>query len=108
MRPTARARRVAMPTGLAALALLLAAAPAAADPNRGGDLYRRHCAVCHGPNGKPVLPNAPDFTQPTALMKPNLVLLGTVRSGRGAMPAFEGRLRDAEILDVVAYLRTLR
>ena len=31
----------------------------------------------------------------------------TIRTGKGAMPGFFGVLREREILDVVAYLRTL-
>jgi len=90
------------------LAGLLAFNAQAGDVLRGADLYRRHCAVCHGNNGQPVLPTAPDFTKPMALLKPDLTLLASVRQGRGAMPAYQGVLRDREILDIVAHLRTLR
>ena len=61
-----------------------------------------------GPGGRPVLPGAPDFSRPTALLKSDVALLATVRDGRGAMPAYQGQLRDREILDIVGYLRTLR
>ena len=92
-----------------ALALGAAAAPAwSGDVGQGADLYRRHCASCHGSGGRPVLPGAPDFTRPTALLKSDPALLRTIRDGRNAMPAFQGLLRDREILDVVAHLRTLR
>lgn len=80
----------------------------AADISRGAELYGRHCAMCHGPGGRPALPGAPDFTRPTALLKPDTVLLAAVRTGRGAMPGYQGQLRDREILDIVGYLRTLR
>jgi cytochrome c6 len=95
------------------LALLCAAtafatSAAAGDVLAGAELYRRHCASCHGPDGRPVLPVAPDFSRATALLKPDLTLLATVRSGRGAMPAYAGQLRDREILDIVAHLRTLK
>lgn len=80
----------------------------AGDPLAGADLYRRHCAACHGTAGRPVLPTAPDFSRPTALLKPDLTLLNAIRAGRGAMPAYEGQLRDRQILDIVAHLRTLR
>jgi cytochrome c6 len=93
------------------LAWLLAAASAtawSANALNGADLYRQHCSACHGVSGRPVLPTAPDFTQHTTLLKPDLALLASIRRGRGAMPAYEGVLRDAEILDVVAHLRTLR
>lgn len=91
-------------------ALVLGAAPAAqsADVLQGADLYRRHCAACHGGDGRPVMPTAPDFSRPGALLKGDPVLLGAIRAGRGAMPAYQGLLRDREILDIVAHLRTLR
>ena len=54
------------------------------------------------------MPGAPDFSRPTSLLKPDLTLLGAVRSGRGAMPAYQGLLRDRDILDIVAHLRTFR
>lgn len=98
-----------MKTVLATLLVAAAAVPAAAaDIQHGGDLYRVHCAHCHGQNGRPLLPAAPDLSRPTALLKPDLVLLATIRGGRGAMPAYEGQLRDREILDIVAFVRTLR
>lgn len=104
--PLRAARRIA---GGALAGCWLAALPAAAaDPQQGALRYRMHCAPCHGDNGRPVMPMAPDFTRPTALLKPDLALLEAIRSGRGAMPAYAGILRDREILDVVAHLRTLR
>lgn len=97
----------------AALGLLIAALAAwpaaqAADTAKGAELYRLHCAGCHGGDGRPVMPMAPDFSRPTTLLKPDLTLLAAIRAGRGAMPAYQGLLRDREILDVVAYLRTFR
>ena len=95
----------------AALAVLLALlqSPAlAADPLRGAELYRSHCSGCHGVGGRPVLPGAPDFSRPTALLKPDPALLETIRTGRGGMPAYAGTLRDREILDLISHLRTLR
>jgi cytochrome c6 len=80
----------------------------AADVIKGADLYKQHCAGCHGGDGRPVMPTAPDFSRPTALLKPDLALLGAIRDGKGAMPAYQGLLRDRDILDIVAHLRTLR
>ncbi|HRD96169.1 MAG TPA: cytochrome c [Rubrivivax sp.] len=89
-------------------ALAIGGAAMAADPLAGAELYQRHCTQCHGTNGRPVLPNAPDLSRPTALLKPDLNLLAAIRGGRGAMPAYQGQLRDREILDIVAHLRTWR
>lgn len=80
----------------------------ASDPLRGAEIYQRFCAQCHGNNGRPVLPLAPDFTRQERLLQSDLALLASIRAGRGAMPAFQGTLRDRDILDVIAHLRTLR
>jgi cytochrome c6 len=80
----------------------------AADVFRGGELYRRHCAQCHGEDGRPVMPTAPDFTRRERLLQPDPVLLQTVRAGKGAMPGYQGLLRDRDLLDVIAFLRTLQ
>ena len=80
----------------------------AADVARGADLYQQHCAACHGGSGRPVMPAAPDLSRPTALLKPDLTLLAAIRDGRGAMPAYMGQLRDRDILDIVAHMRTFR
>ncbi len=108
------ARSNAMPLRqvLAATVLALGAgvpslAPAA-DVMKGGQLYSVHCAACHGRNGMSVVPNAPSFGRGERMMQPDMVLLTSVRSGRNAMPGFLGMLSDREILDIIAYLRTLR
>jgi mono/diheme cytochrome c family protein len=96
---------------LAIAALLAGAGPlpaTAADVLAGADLYRRHCTACHGNDGRPVMPSAPDFSRPLALLKPDMTLLAAIRGGRGAMPGYDGQLRDREILDIVAHLRTFR
>lgn len=93
---------------LAVGVLVASTAACAADTAKGAQLYRSHCAGCHGNDGRPVMANAPDFTRATALLKPDPVLQAGIRNGRGAMPAYQGQLNDRDILDVVAHLRTLR
>jgi cytochrome c6 len=90
------------------LALAASALAQAADVIRGSQLYRAHCAACHGANGIAVLPNAPSFARGERLVQPDPALLASVRAGRGPMPGFFGILSDRDILDVIAYLRTLR
>jgi cytochrome c6 len=92
-----------------AAALLAPGLPAAAaDLARGNQVYSLHCAVCHGPAGQGGIPGAPKFNRGERLMQSDLVLLESIRRGRNVMPAFAGILRDREILDVIAYLRTLQ
>lgn len=92
------------------VAALCGASPAAraADPAKGQRLYASHCAACHGAGGRAVMPGAPDFNQfSPRLMRPDFTLLAAIRSGKNAMPAFQGILPDRDILDVIAFLRTL-
>lgn len=94
---------------MAGLVAYLAVAPArAADVIKGAQVYTRHCAACHGPNGISVMPGAPHLARGERLMQPDLTLLGSLKSGKSAMPAYLGILSDREILDVIAYTRTLR
>ncbi|MDH3319153.1 MAG: cytochrome c [Betaproteobacteria bacterium] len=89
---------------------LLAATPSvrAADVNNGRQVYNLHCAGCHGPTGLSVMPNAPNLAGGGALLRPDAAILASIRGGRNAMPAYAGILKDAEILDVIVYMRTLR
>jgi cytochrome c6 len=93
-----------------ALALALSAAPAsyAADVAKGAQIYAQHCAACHGPTGVSVMPNAPNFARSERMLQPDFQLLMAIKSGRNAMPAYNGVLADRDIFDVIAYLRTLR
>jgi cytochrome c6 len=90
-----------------ALSVVVQAADAA-DINSGARIYQTHCASCHGPTGISIVPGTPNFARGEALMKPDVVLLATVRMGLNAMPAYIGILSDRQILDSIAYSRTLR
>ena len=81
---------------------------AAADINKGGQFYGLHCANCHGATGIPVMPGLPNFQRSEKLLQADVMLLTSIRRGKNAMPAFAGILRDQEIMDVIAYLRTLQ
>ena len=93
----------------AAFVLSGAAMPAsAADVIKGAQIYARHCAACHGPSGISVMPGAPHLARAEGLMQSDLALLGTLKAGKNAMPAYVGMLSDRDLLDVIAYARTLR
>jgi cytochrome c6 len=80
----------------------------AADVARGAQLYAIHCTSCHGRTGVSVMPGAPNFARSEKLLQPDIQLLASIKAGRNAMPGYIGILQDREILDVIAYLRTLR
>ena len=108
-RESARAAQRWLTVAVTALAAAAAAGPGtAADMMNGGRIYAMHCASCHGPKGASIMPNAPNFARGERLLQPDTALLAAIRNGKAAMPAYVGILNDREILDVIAYTRTLR
>lgn len=104
-----RAERRLSRAVLAGILLLVVAAPArAADVIKGAQIYAKHCASCHGPGGISVMPGAPHLARGERMMQPDMALLSSFKAGKNAMPAYLGILTDREILDVIAYSRTLR
>ena len=97
-------------TGLFALVIVLMSympAAQAADVFNGKKIYLNHCESCHGPRGQGQMAEVPNFTRGQTLMRSDLAIFESVRSGKNAMPAFWGVLEEQEILDVIAYIRTL-
>lgn len=98
-------------TARLAAGVLLAAACAlptsGADIVRGAELYQRHCASCHGQDGVSTWPGAPNIARREGMMQTDQALLQKLRMGRGAKPGFQGLMSDQEILNVIAYSRTL-
>lgn len=90
------------------LAAACAGAVQAASIGRGQQLYATHCATCHGQTGTPVWPGTPDFKRSAILLRPDAQLVSAIRQGRGAMPAYLGVIKERELFDLVAYLRTLQ
>lgn len=79
----------------------------AADPRNGANIYNNHCSGCHGAQGNGMMPGMPNFMRGEGLLKPDAALVQTLERGAGVMPAFRGLLTTQELLDVIAYLRTL-
>ena len=94
-----------------AACVLLALAPArslAADVFAGEAIYEAHCARCHGPDGRPVLPDVPNFYQGEKLDAPDGFLVRSVKAGGNLMPSFDRIITDRDILNALAYIRTLQ
>jgi mono/diheme cytochrome c family protein len=91
--------------------------PSAAALERGGKLYERHCATCHGANGEgvrgayPALAGNRAVTMTTTSNLVQVVLNGGYPpSTRGqprpfGMPPFATALSDAEVAAVITYIR---
>jgi mono/diheme cytochrome c family protein len=90
---------------------------------RGEAVYSTHCAVCHGPRGAGLSGDwrktGPDGKYPPpplddsahAWHHPTEVLRRVIRKGSppgmGNMPAWEGKLSEREIDEVVVYIKSL-
>ena len=63
------------------------------------------CKACHGAAGKgnPAMKIGPLDTS-----KPDAELVKVVKAGKGRMPVYGGKLQDAEIAEVVKYIKTLK
>ncbi|NOY63206.1 MAG: cytochrome c [Gammaproteobacteria bacterium] len=90
------------------LAFLLSGVAHAGNPGEGAKKYNRYCTGCHGSGGRGAIPGVPDFTRGEGLLQSDIGLLSVLKAGKGMMPAFMGRMNETEMLDVIAYLRTLR
>lgn len=92
---------------VASLLWLGTATSNAADTIKGGQIYADYCASCHGVDGVPLMPDAPNFARSERLLRPDLFVAASIRNGGNIMPSYQGVLTDSEILDVIVYLRTL-
>ena len=98
----------------AAMILLAAsiAAPAFAQ-SAGADTYKAKCAMCHGPDGTASTPmgkmmKIPSFKAPDQVKATEATYITVTKEGKGKMPAYNGKLTDAQIKEVVSYIRTLQ
>ena len=88
-----------------ALGVVALCSPAMAQDAAG--TYKAKCAMCHGPDGKGGKMGTRDFASPEVKAETDAQLIGIVTKGKGKMPAYDGKLKDTEIKDLVAYIRSL-
>lgn len=89
-----------------ALLLLTTSRVGSADAAAGQELFETNCAVCHGSDGTPVLPNAPHFEKGERLEKTDTELLTSLSEGLNVMPPWKGVLSDEEMREILAYVRS--
>jgi mono/diheme cytochrome c family protein len=81
---------------------------------RGQELYRIHCAECHGATGRGDGPKANRmWPRPTDLLQmaghhPDGDFAWKIETGRGDMPGFKRKLKPKEIWDLVNYTQSLK
>lgn len=88
-------------------------APEGADVVHGERMYNTYCAPCHAVEGKGFGPVAkrsgtiPGIALSGSSTKSEGYLYLTIRNGGAVMPAYSWAMDDAEMWDVVAYMRSL-
>ena len=78
----------------------------------GEEIFARHCAGCHGPEGKGdgymmLGPDPANLTRPSTRQKSDATLLQTIHEGKPNMPSWKLLLSEDESRAVLAYIRTL-
>ncbi len=93
---------------LAAVVLLASAVGFA---QSGEATYKAKCQSCHGTAGVPnpgiaKAMGVKPATDPSVKSKTEAQMIATTTNGAGKMPAFKGKITDAQIKDSVDYFRT--
>jgi mono/diheme cytochrome c family protein len=101
-------------TGISLIAILAATTGSTAfAQGSGADTYKSKCTMCHGADGLASGPagkamQVPAFNSPAAAKATTAEMIAITTNGKGKMPAYAGKLTDAQIKEVVAYVKTLQ
>ena len=76
-------------------------------------LYKSKCAVCHGPDGDGATAmgkklGVRDFHSPEVTKLRDTELFDITQKGKDKMPAYDKKLTDDQIKELVKYIRTLK
>jgi len=105
---------VKIQTGIVLVALMAATMMTTAfAQGSGADTYKAKCAMCHGADGLASGPvgksmKIPAFNSPEAAKMSEADMIVVTKNGKGKMTGYAGKLTDAQIKDVVAYVHTLQ
>ena len=95
------------------LALVLAVPTIAFAQGSGADIFKAKCAMCHGADGSASTGMGKSMglkplSSPEVQKMSDADLTALVTDGKGKMPAYKGKLSDADISAVVKYVKTLK
>jgi len=98
---------------LVGLGLALAIPTIAAAQAKGHDTFQAKCAMCHGADGSASSGMGKSMglkplSSPEVQKMSDADLIALITNGKGKMPASKGKLTDAQIADVAAYVKTLK
>jgi cytochrome c6 len=101
-----------LPTGITSLAAACLLISPARAQDAGEKVYKAKCASCHGADGAGAsaagkATKARDFRSDEVKKETDEDWTQIIVEGKNKMPAYDKKLTEAEIKDVVAYIRTL-
>jgi mono/diheme cytochrome c family protein len=76
-------------------------------------IYKSKCQVCHGPDGKADTAvgkklGIKDFHDPEIVKTSDAQLFDLIKKGKDKMPAYDGKIPDDQIKQLVKYVRGLK
>ena len=97
---------------LCMVALLATAFAVPVFAQSGESTFKAKCAMCHGADGLATGPmgkmmNIPSVKSPDFRKLTESEMIADTTNGKAKMPAYKGKLTDAQIREVVAYMRSL-
>ena len=96
-------------TRIVMFSLLLALAlPQIAAAQSAADIYKAKCAGCHGADGSKSMMGAKPLNGADVQGMSDADLNDAITNGKGKMPAYKGKLTDAQIKDLVTYIHTMK
>src|SRR3974390_2294474 len=101
-------------SSIAVLAVLCLAAAGmrAQDVASGEKIYKAKCASCHGPDGKGETAagkatKARDLCSADVKKEADAAWTEIIVKGKNKMPSYDKKITDAEVKDVIAYMRSV-
>ncbi len=88
--------------------VMISANTYASNVTKGQKSYQRYCSTCHGRSGDSTMSSAPNFSRGEGLMKSDKNLVAQIEKGKKACPSFRGVIKEHDLYDLAAYLRTLQ
>jgi mono/diheme cytochrome c family protein len=103
--------RVRNSTAILVLAFLASASLSLAQSDTKATFVSK-CQPCHGPSGDANTPmgkklGVAKFGSDDVIKSSDAALLAVLKNGKGQMPQFGSKLSEAQLKDLIAYVRTL-
>ncbi len=102
-------KRISFRIGLVTLLAggMLAVCSSSAVAQDAAATFKSKCAMCHGADGKGGKMGTRDFASAEVKAETDAQLTEIITKGKGKMPSYTGKLSDADIKGLVAYIRSL-